>query len=119
MLNENQTIVYHNHAIGREEEIEQLLSQVIDPELGIDLINLGLIYEVSIDDAGMALVTMTLTTAGCPLVDYLVSDICYTMIKLEGVGDVDVNITMTPPWDFSKLSPFARMALGVPDDATT
>lgn len=116
MLNENKLITFHGGAKEKAQEIEDALSRVIDPELGIDLVNLGLIYEVSLDEAGMAVVLMTLTTAGCPLLDYLVNDVCYALIKVSGIEDVDVKITLEPEWTFDFLSPFARMALGIPDE---
>ena len=112
MSNSNR-IVFKDDAIGREREITDLLTKVIDPELGIDIVNLGLIYEVHIN-GNRCDVIMTLTTMGCPLVDYIVGDIKYALSHLEGIDTVDVAITFDPPWDMTKMSRFARIALGIP-----
>ncbi len=113
-MNQHYNIQFHDQAIGREKEILDLLTKVIDPELGIDIVNMGLIYEVTLDEAGKCSVIMTLTTMGCPLVDYIVGDIKFALEHLPGVETVECQITFDPPWDLTKMSRYARIALGIP-----
>lgn len=87
------------------------LQSVIDPELGIDLVNLGLIYGMSLTD-GVATVTMTLTTVGCPISQVLENMIGTALEKLPEVNDVKIDIVWEPAWSPSKMSRYARVALG-------
>lgn len=89
------------------------IENVIDPELGIDIVNLGLIYDVELDDEGKAIVTMTLTSMGCPMGPQIVANIKQELMELPEVKDVDVNIVWNPPWSKDKMSRYAKMALGV------
>lgn len=96
-----------------ENEVMQALEEVIDPELGIDLVNLGLIYDVVVDSAGKCVVTMTLTTMGCPLGELLHSEITRVVTGVAGVTSCEINLVWEPAWDMSKMSRFAKIALGV------
>ncbi|MCG3089648.1 metal-sulfur cluster assembly factor [Sporosarcina cyprini] len=89
------------------------LENVIDPELGVDIVNLGLVYDVKLDEEGTAEVTMTLTSMGCPLGPQIVSNIKQELAELPEVKDVNVNIVWNPPWSRDKMSRYAKMALGV------
>lgn len=89
------------------------IENVIDPELGIDIVNLGLVYDVELDDAGTAIVTMTLTSMGCPMGPQIVANIEQELKELPEVKDVDVNIIWNPPWSRDMMSRYAKMALGV------
>lgn len=91
------------------------LENVIDPELGIDIVNLGLIYDVELDDEGLATVTMTLTTMGCPLAGTIEQDIKYALSDLPEVKETKTNIVWNPPWGKEKMSRYAKIALGIPD----
>jgi metal-sulfur cluster biosynthetic enzyme len=95
------------------EEIMEALEQVIDPELGIDIINLGLVYGVDVDENGDVLVTMTLTAMGCPLAATIQQDVRAALMPIEGVNNVDVNIVWDPPWTKDRLSRYAKIALGI------
>jgi len=86
------------------------LENVIDPELGIDIVNLGLVYDVDLDDEGVATVTMTLTSMGCPLGPVIVNT---ALGELPKVKSTNVNIVWNPPWSKDKMSRYAKMALGV------
>ena len=96
-----------------EKKVMDALAKVIDPELGIDLVNLGLIYDVKVDDDGLCTVAMTLTTMGCPLTDFLNKAINEAVVGVAGVNNCKVNLVWEPAWDISKLSRFARLALGI------
>lgn len=89
------------------------LENVIDPELGIDIVNLGLVYDVDLDDAGMATVTMTLTSMGCPLGPVIVDQVKTALADLPEVKDTEVNIVWQPAWSKDNMSRYAKMALGV------
>lgn len=89
------------------------LENVIDPELGIDIVNLGLVYEVDLNDEGVAMIRMTLTSMGCPLGPVIVDQIRTALFELPEVNDVDVNIVWTPSWSKDNMSRYAKMALGV------
>lgn len=89
------------------------LENVIDPELGIDIVNLGLVYDVDLDDEGVATVTMTLTSMGCPLGPVIVDQVNTALSELPEVKSTNVNIVWNPPWSKDKMSRYAKMALGV------
>lgn len=91
------------------------LENVIDPELGIDIVNLGLVYGVELNEEGTAVVTMTLTTMGCPLAGHIEADVKGAFIDLPEVKDTQVNIIWSPPWSKDRMSRYAKIALGVPD----
>ena len=95
------------------EEIMEALEQVIDPELGLDIINLGLVYGVDVDENGDVLVTMTLTAMGCPLAATIQQDVRAALMPIEGVNNVDVNIVWDPPWTKDRLSRYAKIVLGI------
>ncbi|WP_453990501.1 metal-sulfur cluster assembly factor [Bacillus nitroreducens] len=89
------------------------LEQVIDPELGIDIVNLGLVYDVDMNDENVAQVTMTLTSMGCPLAGTIAMDVKRVLTELPEVKDVDVNIVWNPPWNKDMMSRYAKIALGI------
>jgi len=77
----------------------QWLHPVEDPELFVSIVDLGLVYDAGVDDAGKALVKMTLTSPGCPAGDYLIDEVKKRMREHESVKDVDVEIVWEPKWD--------------------
>ncbi|MCZ2257233.1 metal-sulfur cluster assembly factor [Sporosarcina sp. G11-34] len=89
------------------------IENVIDPELGIDIVNLGLIYDVELDEEGTSHVTMTLTSMGCPMGPQIVDNIKQELRELPEVKEVEVNVIWNPPWSKDKMSRYAKMALGV------
>ncbi len=96
----------------RKEEILKQLKTVIDPELNISIVDMGLIYDVEMNKEGLITVTMTLTTVGCPLFDVIAKDIVVTLKRLPGVEDVKINLTFDPPWTPDKMSDRAKAELG-------
>ena len=104
-----------------EEQIETIktkilsaLEEVIDPELGIDIVNLGLIYEIRFDgDTGETEIDMTLTTMGCPLADLLTDQIYDAMTEVPEVTNTEVKLVWYPAWTVEKMSRYARIALGI------
>jgi metal-sulfur cluster biosynthetic enzyme len=94
-----------------EEEVMDALSNVIDPELGLDFVELGLIYGVEVND-GNVHVTFTLTTPGCPIGPQVNEQIEEFVGELDGVKSVSSEMVFTPPWSPEKMSEYARFALG-------
>ncbi|MDX8341461.1 iron-sulfur cluster assembly protein [Draconibacterium sp. IB214405] len=88
------------------------LKEVYDPEIPVNVYDLGLIYNVDVDENNQANILMTLTAPGCPVVDVLVDDITQAAQSVEGVEKVDVELTFEPPWDKSMMSEEARLELG-------
>ena len=86
-----------------QEQVIDKLRGCLDPELGVNIVDLGLIYGVNIEDSRIQ-VLMTLTTPGCPLDSYFVKDITTRLKSLKGISDVSVELTLEPPWDPSKMS---------------
>lgn len=96
-----------------EESMMGALENVIDPELGIDIVNLGLVYGVHLDEDGNAGVEMTLTSMGCPMGPEIVSSVEEALGELPEVKDTNVQIVWSPPWDKDMMSRYAKIALGV------
>ncbi|QLK85630.1 metal-sulfur cluster assembly factor [Staphylococcus sp. 17KM0847] len=89
------------------------LENVIDPELGIDIVNLGLVYKVDLNDDGLCTVEMTLTSIGCPLGPQIVDQVKTALGELPEIKDTEVNIVWNPPWNKDMMSRYAKIALGV------
>jgi metal-sulfur cluster biosynthetic enzyme len=93
------------------DEVTDALREVIDPELGLDFVELGLIYEVTVD-GGTVHVTYTLTSPGCPIGPQVSEQIEEFVMELDGVQDVQSTMTFTPPWTPELMSEDAKFALG-------
>lgn len=98
-----------------EESMYGALETVVDPELGVDIINLGLVYDVDLDENGVAKITMTLTSIGCPLAGTITEDIKRALMDLPEVKEVDVNIVWSPAWSKDRMSRYAKIALNIAD----
>ena len=94
------------------DEIIKKLSTIKDPELGINIYDLGLIYDIKIDEGNNVKITMTLTTVNCPVADSFPLDIAKNITSLENIGQVKVKLTFDPPWNKDMMSDDARLALG-------
>jgi metal-sulfur cluster biosynthetic enzyme len=93
------------------EDVNDALREVIDPELGLDFVELGLIYEVEIEN-GTVRVTYTLTSPGCPIGPQVSEQIEEFVGELDGVEDVQATMTFSPPWTPELMSEDAKFALG-------
>ena len=98
-----------------KDSIMGALEMVVDPELGVDIVNLGLVYDVDLNEEGLATVTMTLTSMGCPLAGTIVEQVKLALSDLPEVKDTEVNIVFNPPWSKDMMSRYAKIALGVRD----
>jgi metal-sulfur cluster biosynthetic enzyme len=94
-----------------EDEVIEALSNVIDPELGLDFVELGLVYGVEID-GGRVNITFTLTTPACPIGPQVSEQMKEFVGEVEGVQEVVPNMVFTPPWTPEKMSEDAKFALG-------
>jgi FeS assembly SUF system protein len=89
------------------------LKSIYDPEIPVDIYELGLIYDLKISDDGDAEVTMTLTTPHCPVSESLPQEVEMRVLSVPGIRDAEVKVTWDPPWDPSKMSDEARLELGM------
>jgi metal-sulfur cluster biosynthetic enzyme len=99
-----------------KDNIIEMLKQCVDPEIPVDLWNLGLIYDINLQDAEDnktdVFITMSLTTPGCGMGQHMANDIKEKISSLDPVKDVDVNVTFDPPWNPEMMSTEARQKLG-------
>ena len=96
-----------------KDSIMGALENVIDPELGIDIINLGLVYNVDMDDDGLCTVEMTLTSMGCPMGPQIIDQVQTALGELPEIKETEVNIVWNPVWNKDMMSRYAKIALGV------
>ena len=89
------------------------LKSIYDPEIPVDIYELGLIYDVAISEDGDAVVTMTLTTPHCPVAESLPQEVELRVLGVPGIRDAEVKLVWDPPWDPSKMSDEARLELGM------
>ena len=87
------------------------LKEVYDPEIPVNIYDLGLVYNVDID-GDTANILMTLTAPGCPVIDVLIDDVTLAAKSVDGIENVNVELTFDPPWDKSMMSEEARLELG-------
>ncbi len=95
------------------EDARESLKNVYDPEIGINIVDLGLVYDVDVAETGDVLVTMTLTSLGCPLGPVIVQEVTGALKDLPGINDVDVKLVWSPPWSPEAMSEEAKDELGI------
>jgi metal-sulfur cluster biosynthetic enzyme len=95
-----------------QEQVYSVLKKCMDPEIPVNIVDLGLIYGVNINESNDVDVEMTMTTRGCPLHDTLVSDVKRYIGKIDGVGNINVSIVWDPPWNLERIEPSVREKLG-------
>ena len=95
-----------------EERIVDVLKTVYDPEMPVNVWELGLIYNIEVSDDASVAIDMTLTAPNCPAADYIVSDVQTKVESLQEVKQATVNLVFDPVWDFSMMSEEARVELG-------
>jgi len=92
--------------------IEQI-KKIYDPEIPVNIYELGLIYKIEIDDKNKVNVDMTLTSPNCPVAESLPKDVKNIIMTIEGVSDVNLNLVWEPPWDKDKMSEAAKLELNL------
>lgn len=101
-----------NEFLQTEEAIVAMLKTVYDPEIPVNIYDLGLIYKVDIDDEKNVHIDMTLTAPNCPAADFLIEDVRMKIESVEGVKSVDINLVFEPEWDKDMMSEEAKLELG-------
>ncbi len=96
----------------KEEDVWNALKEVVDPEIGANIVDLGLVYEVRVDNGNEVYIKMTLTVPGCPLMNVLPAQVEERVKEIEGVGKVTVQLTFDPPWTPDRMSKELREAYG-------
>ncbi len=99
--------------VANEVEIIEALHTVYDPEIPVDIYELGLIYELDIAPSGDVQVLMSLTAPGCPVAGEMPGEVAETVAKVEGTGRVTVRLVWDPPWTPERMSEDAKLALGM------
>ena len=102
----------HTEQLEIETRIIEILKSIFDPEIPVNIYDLGLIYEINIDDEQVAHITMTLTAPNCPMAEELLEEVKYKVAGTKGVKDCDLKLTFNPPWDKNMLSDEAKLELG-------
>lgn len=95
-----------------EEKIVQMLKTVYDPEIPIDIYELGLIYNIDLNDKGELKIDMTLTAPTCPAADFIVDDARIKLESIDGISNVDIRIVFEPEWTKDMMSEEAKLELG-------
>ena len=98
-----------------EPKVQAAIKTVFDPEIPVDIYELGLVYEIIVDAQSYVLVKMTLTSPACPSAQQIPSEARYKIKALDGVKDAWVEIVWEPPWDKERMSEAAKLALGMFD----
>ena len=96
-----------------QDQIVMMLRTVYDPEIPVNIFDLGMIYDIDIDDDFNVNIEMTFTSPSCPAADYILMDVQMKVESVKGVKSVNVNLTFDPPWDKSMMSEEAMLELGL------
>ena len=99
-------------AVLTADAVRQALRQVKDPELDMNIVDLGLVYDVEVDEGGLVRINMTLTSPGCPAGPMITNDIYKVVRALEGVNDVDIDVVWEPYWTPERIDPKIRAMMG-------
>jgi len=95
-----------------EEKIVEMIKTVYDPEIPVNIYDLGLIYKIDVAEDGDTVIDMTLTAPNCPAVDFIVEDVRQKVESVEGVTSATINIVFEPEWDKEMMSDEAKLELG-------
>ena len=98
---------------GLKEKVIEEISKIYDPEIPVNIYDLGLIYKVEIDEKNKVKVEMTLTSPNCPVAESLPNNVKENIMKVEGVADVDLKLVWDPPWNKDKMSEAAKLELNL------
>ena len=98
--------------VAIEERIIEMLKTVFDPEIPVNVYDLGLIYKIEVEENGIVLIDMTLTAPNCPAADFIMEDVRQKVESVEGVNTANVNLVFEPEWDKDMMSEEAKLELG-------
>ena len=96
-----------------KDKVIEEIKKIYDPEIPVNIYDLGLIYKIDVDDNNKVNVDMTLTSPNCPVAESLPNDVKMNIKKIEGVSDVNLNVVWEPPWDKDKMSEAAKLELNL------
>ncbi len=102
-----------NNYLELESRIAQVLKNIYDPEIPVSIFDLGLIYEIIVEEGGKVEIVMTLTAPNCPMVDELMEEINEKVRGIQGVSDLVINLTFDPPWTKDMMTEEAMLELGL------
>jgi len=94
------------------QNIIEALREVYDPEIPVNIYDLGLVYSIDMDEETTANIIMTLTAPGCPVADMIIQNVYENVTAIEGIKDANIELTFDPPWDKSMMSEEAKLELG-------
>jgi len=94
-------------------KVIEVVKKIYDPEIPVNIYELGLIYKIDIDEKNKVNIDMTLTSPNCPVAESLPKDVKENIMKVEGVSDVNLNLVWEPPWDKDKMSEAAKLELNL------
>jgi FeS assembly SUF system protein len=101
-----------NEYIETTTRIISVLKSIFDPEIPVNIYDLGLVYDINLDEEQIAHITMTLTAPSCPMAEMIVEEVKYKVAGTKGVKDCDLILTFDPPWDKSMMTDEAKLELG-------
>ncbi|MAH54426.1 MAG: SUF system Fe-S cluster assembly protein [Pelagibacteraceae bacterium] len=96
-----------------KKKVIEEIKKIYDPEIPVNIYELGLIYKIKVDDKNKIDIDMTLTSPNCPVAESLPKQVKDNIIKIEGVSDVNLNLVWEPPWDKDKMSEAAKLELNI------
>ena len=96
-----------------KEKVISEIKKIYDPEIPVNIYELGLIYNINIDEKNKVKIDMTLTSPNCPVAESLPNSVKDNVLKVDGVSDVDLNLVWDPPWDKDKMSEAAKLELNL------
>jgi len=96
-----------------KQKIVEEIKKIFDPEIPVNIYELGLIYKIEVDEKNKVIVDMTLTSPNCPVAESLPNEVKENIMKVEGVSDVILNLVWEPPWDKDKMSEAAKLELNI------
>ena len=94
-------------------QVIEEVKKIYDPEIPVNIYELGLIYKIEVDEKNKINIDMTLTSPNCPVAESLPKDVKENIMKVEGVSDVNLNLVWEPPWDKDKMSEAAKLELNI------
>lgn len=106
-------IVLNDRATALANELVAVLETIYDPEIELDIYNLGLVYEINIDEVGFCKVTMTFTDSGCSCADTMPGELVTALKTIDGIEDAQVEIVWSPAWKMTRISRLGRITLGI------
>ncbi|MBP5259169.1 MAG: DUF59 domain-containing protein [Paludibacteraceae bacterium] len=102
-----------NEFLSTEESVIQMLRTVFDPEIPVNVYDLGLVYKIEVDDDKNVTIDMTMTAPSCPMADFILEDVKEKVESIDGVKNVEVNLVFEPEWNKDMMSEEAKLELGL------